>query len=570
MFDWHSLGIDTRGKNRGTIKTYCPKCQVHRDRGSQPALSVDLDKEAWYCHKPGCDFRGVNPGRSGWVPSQRPIAYAAPRPLPAVTAPTLWDKAVEWFGERGITEQALTDLGITVSREYCPVCEAEMSHVHFPYYVDGEHINTKHRCVKKHFRMEKGARRVLYNLDAIERADTVVWVEGEMDVLALRVAGIENVVSVPDGAPKPDSRDYVRKFEFLEHAEPYLDGKRHIIAVDSDEAGKTLMEELARRLGPEHCSRVIWDAGIKDANEALVKYGPDFLRECIEYAQPYPVEGIFTGHDLLHDLLDLYDNGEETGADFGIPALDEHLSIHLGHMSIWTGIPSHGKSTVLDQTLVWLAERHGWGFAIFSPEQQPLRLHQRDLIRQYTGKSFVRDHLGGLSREEVIAANQWVSDHFSFILPEDTGIDTILDLARIEVYRRGVRGVVLDPWNEIEHSRPRHQSETEYVSYALTKIRQFARTHNVHVWVVVHPTKMRRNDDGTEPIPTLWDCSGSAHFRAKADVGVTVWRDLGLAAQGDNQVELHITKMRWDHLGKLGKVTFGYHVPSKRLYEVKS
>lgn len=572
---WHDLGIDVPFNASGNIRVSCPQCTGSRKPGNQRRkdLAVDVEQGLWHCHH--CGWSGStrqgerNKSDGGAMPHRRvdPVkVWEPPRPLPSVSIPTLWEKTVAWFATRGIPESVLVEKNITASSEFCPVCENTVGNVLFPYYVDGTHINTKHRCGRKHFRMEKGAKRVLYNLDACEMYDEVVIVEGEIDALSIHTAGIPNVVSVPDGAPAPNASSYSSKFSFLEASEQMFDRmKRVIIAVDADEPGRVLMEELARRIGPEKCSRVIWDEGIKDANECLVQAGPDYLRTCIETSVPYPVEGIFTGHDLLPDLLDLYDNGEDRGADFGNDLLDQHYRIKLGHVSIVTGIPSHGKSTVIDQLLIWLAERHDWTFAVFSPEQQPLVRHQRDLIRQHVGKSFREGDIERMTKAEVVAANTWVADRFAFVLPETTDIDTILSLARVQVFRNGVRGVVIDPWNEIEHARPRHQSETEYISDALSKIRRFARTHNVHMWVIAHPTKMRRTDDGEEPIPSLWDISGSAHFRNKADIGITVWRDLQL---NNNTVEIHITKMRFDDSGSLGKVRFGYDVPSKRLYQV--
>lgn len=49
-------------------------------------------------------------------------------------------------------------------------------------------------------------------------------------------------------------------------------------------------------------------------------------------------------------------------------------------------------------------------------------------------------------------------------------VDWILDKARDAVYRHGVRGLVLDPYNEIDHQRPSNQTETEYVSKLLSKV----------------------------------------------------------------------------------------------------
>jgi twinkle protein len=48
--------------------------------------------------------------------------------------------------------------------------------------------------------------------------------------------------------------------------------------------------------------------------------------------------------------------------------------------------------------------------------------------------------------------------------------------------RYGIRGLVIDPYNELDHQRPGAMSETEYVSQMLTKIKRFAQHHDVHVW----------------------------------------------------------------------------------------
>ena len=78
----------------------------------------------------------------------------------------------------------------------------------------------------------------------------------------------------------------------------------------------------------------------------------------------------------------------------------------------------------------------------------------------------------------------------------------------------------------MESRRAPTETETEYVSRVLRVVRQFVRRHGVHVWMVVHPTKLYRNEKGKYPIPTLYDCMGSAHWRNKADNGICVWRDL--------------------------------------------
>src|SRR5690606_28072351 len=107
--------------------------------------------------------------------------------------------------------------------------------------------------------------------------------EGEMDKLAVEVAGIVSCVSVPDGAPSETAKDYASKFTFLEADRARLESvKEWIIAVDNDGPGKRLEDELARRLGREKCRRVTWPEGCKDANEVLTKLCSEQLRECLD------------------------------------------------------------------------------------------------------------------------------------------------------------------------------------------------------------------------------------------------------------------------------------------------
>ena len=71
--------------------------------------------------------------------------------------------------------------------------------------------------------------------------------------------------------------------------------------------------------------------------------------------------------------------------------------------------------------------------------------------------------------------------------------------------RYGIRGLVIDPYNELDHQRDRSVTETEYVSKMLTKIKRFAQMNEVHVWFVAHPRQMMPGWKG-EP-PGTYACS---------------------------------------------------------------
>jgi twinkle protein len=180
-------------------------------------------------------------------------------------------------------------------------------------------------------------------------------------------------------------------------------------------------------------------------------------------------------------------------------------------------------------------------------------------MEKYIGKPFSEGFKTRMDREELKIAKQWLDDHFSFLMPDENTltISSILDLAKILVYRRGIRALVLDPWNEVDHSRPPTMTETEYISQSLTKIRRFARTNNCHIFVVAHPFKMAKTDGKNYPCPSPYDISGSAHWRNKADNCIAVWRDISPENQ-TCEVEVHVQKIRKKHIGKLGMIKLRY------------
>lgn len=390
-----------------------------------------------------------------------------------------------------------------------------------------------------------------------------------MDKLSLEVSGFLSCVSVPDGAPSLTAKNYESKFDYLIAAEALLQPlKRIVLAVDNDGPGQKLAEELARRLGPERCYRVTWSSECKDANDVLMSHGPDVVRECVEQAQPWPVSGIVTVSMLHHALEHIYYHGMERGFATGWGNLDPHYTVRPGEFTIVTGIPSHGKSAWVSAMAINLAEAFDWRFAIFSPENYPLERYSATLMEQYTGLRYTSD--GGMTPSQRDMAEAWLDEHISFLMPEDEAptISALLALAKIQVYRQGIKGVILDPWTEMEHSRPSGQTETEYISHALTLIRRFARHHGVHVWVVAHPTKLHKVEKGEYagqyPPPSPYDISGSANWRNKADNCITIWRDV---EANNNRVEVHIQKIRFREIGRPGLIDLTYEPSCGRFHE---
>ena len=121
--------------------------------------------------------------------------------------------------------------------------------------------------------------------------------------------------------------------------------------------------------------------------------------------------------------------------------------------------------------MINLADRYGWKFAVFTPENLPLQRHFASLAEKYIKKPFDRGYTTRMTSEEMKQAQDFIKEHVQYIMPEeDFTLENILMLARACVYRDGIKAVVLDPWNELEHKRPNGMTETEYISESLYKI----------------------------------------------------------------------------------------------------
>lgn len=556
MKTWLDFGIELPPGHGVEVDTTCPQCSESRKKKRARCLSVNTDKGVWICHHCGWDGTLKEGERVKSNPNQwRRTEYRKP----TYKHTDLPEKVVLWFKARGISEKTLARNKIGYGTVYMPQVEDRTTAIQFPYFNGAEIVNVKYRDGQKNFRMETGAERVLYGLNDI--SETTIVVEGELDKLSMDEAGLTNSVSVPDGAPAPNTKDYAGKFTYMESAEDKLSAvKTFIIAVDDDEPGRKLEDELARRLGRERCKRVKWPEGCKDANEVLARHGTEVLTDCVKDAEPYPITGVFEVIDISSKVDLLYENGLERGHKTGWPSVDKFYTVRPGELTIVTGIPNSGKSNWLDALVVNLAKSHGWSFGLFSPENQPLEDHAARLIEKWSTQPFDDGPTPRMDRATLELGKEWAQQHFAWILPdEDTDwtAENVLEKAKALVFRRGIRGLVIDPWNELEHVRPEGMTETEYTSRVLKHVRQFARRHGVHIWFVAHPTKLTRRKDDTYPVPTPYDISGSAHWRNKADNCLTIWRDFD--DPRNRVIQIHVQKIRFRQIGRIGYTSLVYN-----------
>lgn len=571
--DFINYGIKLPHRRTAEVATTCPQCSHNRKKANQnkPCLAVNIEKGTWFCHH--CRWTGGikqnnTDTQPTYTPNTKPKATPkdkTPHKKPPELAKDLSQQAIEWFKKRGISSQTLDVMHIKSGSIFMPQLQKKVNAIQFPYYKYGQLVNIKYRDHQKNFRFGAGCEQLFYNFDILEPdSEYVVIVEGEMDVLSMMETEYYVAISVPAGAPNPNSEELDRKFEFMESCQEKLEGIPLVyIAVDNDEAGLKLRDELMHRIGRYKCKLVHWPPGCKDANEVLVKHGKETLEACIQKAESPGIPGVNKVSELKDKLLSYYREGMRPGVKSGWDNLDKLYRVCDGQLTIVTGIPGHGKSEFLDALLVQLATTHGHKFGIFSPENYPLEQHIAKLTEKKLGRCFSArpdrpdTALLKMSEQELIEASDWTNNHFYFIRCDDEGVtvDHILDLTREMIFCHGIKGLVIDPWNEIEHNQPDKMTETNYISKVLSQLRNFARKYGVHIWVVAHPGKLQKDKDGNEPVPTGYTISGSSNWYNKADNIMCIWRN---KKDRKSPVFVYIQKIKFKKDGELGRASFSY------------
>ena len=451
----------------------------------------------------------------------------------------------EWIEARGISAELAEKFGLqTVQKD-------GKAWLAVPYVENGQTVNHKYRLIsEKRHQMDAGGRLVLWNHDCLLEASDkpVVICEGEWDALAAISLGWR-AVSVPNGASGGEGR-----LSYLWEARDALNRvKEFILATDSDEAGLKLRDNLVAHLGADRCLTVEYGEGCKDLNETLQRYGIEAASQILVNAKPMPVQGLYT-------IDDFPERAELTAWPTGIQPLGDMLYIVPGPLTVFTGHANLGKSTVMNAVIASMLKMGVPTLvASFETDVKPIL---RDGIRAAMlgiGTHDVRNTdcraCDALMRDKMRIITQTVEED------EELSLEAFLDLCKTAVLRDGVRFIVLDPWNELEHKMRHGEPETVYIGRALRAIKRFAKIHDVAFWIVAHPTKPF---EGKVRMPRLLDISGSANWANKADFGLSYHR-----GQEGNVADLCVTKVRMGYPGRRGNVKVAYDFRQSRFVEAE-
>ena len=538
------------------VRCKCPDCSDSRKHKDEHCVRLDLTTGMGKCYNCGFQFiigtkvADYNKKRGYQKKNFKLPDTTKLRPLDGI--------AIDYLLKRKIQPQTAAKAGVRSATR--TIDGIDRSCLAFTYREGTKVVNIQYKTTSKDFAVETDCELIPWNIDAAIGQDSLIITEGMMDALALMECGFDNVISVSNGA-KSD----VRTFDRFRYS--HLDGIRTIyLAGDMDEEGVELRNKLAMYFGEARCRIVEWrvDADeqsitAKDANEMLIEHGPDAVLQCINHAQPCPIIGVETINDYRERAKQIWEHGIEPGKTVGWGEFDEHIQFEPGRTVIIVGEPNTGKSTFADDLILNLALQHGWKAALYSPEMFPPERHIERLATTIAGRKFRKElvetergidyHKPQIPERMADRILDWLSDNIFFVT-ETSGrtIHKLLHRAEQLQQRYGVQQLLLDPFNYIQLPEGA-KSDTMKIGDVLAEIELCAHRTGLLIFVVVHPSKPQKG----EQIDSLYNASGSAEFRNRADYGlVLVNDDKAGAHRSYHLLKVIVDKVRDDAMGHKG------------------
>jgi len=529
----------------------CPLCSESRKKKKDKCLSIKWEKGLADCHH--CE---ETIQLHEYVKNKATsVVYSKPNPPSRYN---LSDKVLKFFEGRKISQRALKIAKVSEGFDWMPQFNREIETIHFNYFLYGELINIKYRAPKKAFKLAKDAELIVSGIDRWMHEDDVILTEGEIDELSFIEAGFSNVSSVPNGGGSAN-------LQYLDNSYKFFENKKKIyLCVDSDDVGKKLEAELIRRLGAERC--YIVDLGdYKDANEALMNEGVEFLQAAIFEAKLTPLENVKTYESIKDQYRRFILEGMPSGYKTGLVSFDNIFSTYTKQFVTVTGIPTHGKSDFVDQMCIGYALNYGFKTAYLSVENNPEYLHVNKIIQKIYGRE--PNNLD-FDNELFNYIESFVEDHFFFMNFDESDeladLDTALSKGSELVKRKGIRVLVLDPFNKIPMKGINRERTNEYTTAYLNKIDAWGKKNDCIVIPVAHPVKMKAQGTNKMPEPSFYDIKGGGEWYDMSPHGLSVYRDFELSL-----VKIKVMKVKFSNLGvNQAHVWFAWNPRNGRYTEV--
>lgn len=377
------------------------------------------------------------------------------------------------------------------------------------YDIHGELVQVKYIGLvrdengKKRVRTAKEAAPALFGWQAIPKLGRqLIITEGEVDAMSWATLGYP-AVSVPFGAVNFDWIDYE-----WDRLEAYTD---IVLSFDSDKPGQEAANHVAHRLGLHRCRILEMPKGFKDCNEWLAKLSPrrEHAAELLDGAKhitPREIVELEEWRDRALAFL-FPEGGVEVGDT--VPFLGKNLMFRPSECSLWTGVTSHGKSTLLSHAMLDLANQ----------DRRITVASMEVAIHVQMAKMAVQWNGGPIADKAAFDRfMRWIAGRIYFLnLRGNVALNHILQLFTYSRARHGCTHFVLD--SLMKTDVPNDDYEKQRI--ATNMVTDFAIANECHLHMVAHPRKA--DDEGHQP--GKLDVKGSSDVVNQPDNIIAVWRN---------------------------------------------
>jgi twinkle protein len=181
-----------------TARMVCPFCSHTRRKSRLKEMTLTRQADGavlYYCHH--CDANG------SVQPEERKLAVV---PKLQVMESVLEEPDLQYLQSRGISKATAEKYKLFAGRKWFARLNKEADCIGFPYYRTEPLLGSStDPSPKKTSPKRPGSARLLrFRQHHPDRP--IIIVEGEIDALTLHECGVENVLSVPGGAPRKGGR----------------------------------------------------------------------------------------------------------------------------------------------------------------------------------------------------------------------------------------------------------------------------------------------------------------------------------------------------------------------------
>jgi len=300
----------------------------------------------------------------------------------------------------------------------------------------------------------------------------------------------------------------------------------------------------------------------------LIKMNEKQIIELIKFTQMIKGFKIVKSSEIYNELVSYAKNGATRGKYLGFPEFHKYYSMALGVTTDWTGIPQSGKTQVLMECLLNTSEWYGWKHLVYFPDVGDAKEILADLIHKRSGKTFDKRYKNHITDFEISAHSDWICEHF-FILTKE---DLKSQLSPIEFWDMGVemslniqgglQTMSVDSWKDLKHDTSSFGRDDKYLEYVLSYRNAIAEKYNMHINIVIHPTRTDKDEKGKRKPPSPYHLKGGTEWFNNGKCMITVHRPDG----SKNEVHIMVTKAKPRSVAKRGVYKAYFDLEKFRYY----